>query len=695
MPQIINTNIASINAQRNLNISQNENQTALERLSSGLRINSAKDDAAGLAISTRFSSQVKGLNVAIRNAGDGVSLSQTAEGALGSITNNLQRIRELALQSANATNSSIDRKALNEEVQQLKSEIKRVSEQTNFNGTKLLDGTFTDVTFQIGANEGESVTFGIQGATIDKLGAAQTDGISSNSSNNALEAGDLVINGIAIGASTGVDDAFSSADLSNSAIAKVAAINKSTDKTGVTATINGTFVGGTGTFDATAASGATVTINNVAINVAVSSSLSSQVNLENVAKTINEKSGQTGVTAVFNGNPSTGIELTASDGRNIVIQSTSINSNLFGLPPSDTTASAAVTYVGTFTLQSSDGSKINLDTTTGNIKDAGLSVGTYSGNNSGAIGSEVSTSALSAGDLVINGVPVGPTQSNYDTASSTQNDASAIAKAAAINQVSDQTGVTAKANETIITAGTITAPSTGGAESGSFNLNGVQINIAYSSSDSIADVQRAVVTAVNNKAGLSGVTAEAFGNTFRLTASDGRNIAISTTAMSASNSIDGTEIGLTTTANSAVTVRSTVELESAGKITLGTLTGNSANAGFSIGSYGSNQSGELIKDVDISTVSGALKALGAVDNALNTVNFQRANLGAIQNRFDSTIATQSITAENLTAANSRIKDADFAAETAEMSRTQVLQQAGLSILSQANAQPKSVLKLLQ
>ncbi|MFT7091903.1 MAG: flagellin, partial [Candidatus Azotimanducaceae bacterium] len=142
MPQIINTNIASLTAQRNLNSSQSANRTALERLSSGLRINSAKDDAAGLAISTRFSSQIRGLSVAIRNAGDGISLAQTAEGALDSISSSLQRLRELALQSSNATNSDVDREALNAEAQQLISEITRTGEQTDFNGTNLLDGNF-------------------------------------------------------------------------------------------------------------------------------------------------------------------------------------------------------------------------------------------------------------------------------------------------------------------------------------------------------------------------------------------------------------------------------------------------------------------------------------------------------------------------------------------------------------------------
>lgn len=686
MPQIINTNIASINAQRNLDKSQGENQTALQRLSSGLRINSAKDDAAGLAISTRFTAQIQGLNVAIRNASDGVSLAQTAEGALGSMTENLLRIRDLALQAANATNSSIDREALNEEVQQLKAEIERVSLQTSFNGTKLLDGTFTAVTFQIGANEGENVSFGIEGTKIDQLGTSPTDGISSEPEAAALVAGDLVINGVAVPASSGVDDAFSSNNQDQSAIAKAAAINKVADQTGVTAAINGTFIGGTTSFLATTQN-VTVTVNGVSINLSASSTLSNTVNLENVAAAINEFSGQTGVTASFSGNPSQGVTLEAADGRNIIIQSTTVNTNEFGLPPSDTTAAAAVTYSGTYTLISADGSTIALDTTTGNIGNAGLAIGDYSGRNSGAISDEVPTNDLAAGDIVINGVPVGPSLDNYDTASTVNRSESAIAKAVAINEVSDRTGVTAEVNAAVLTAASIVSTSSA---SGSIDINGVQINVSYGSNDSVADRQNAIVTAINNKAGQSGVRAEAFGSTFRLISDDGRNIAIDNY-----QGVTGTQLGLSSTAVTNNVVQGTIVLSSAGKIELGTLTGNISNSGFEVGSYGSGEDGTLIRDVDISTVDGAIDALAAVDNALNVINLQRANLGAIQNRFESTIDNQQITSENLSASNSRIKDADFAAETAELSRTQVLQQAGLSILSQANAQPQNVLQLLQ
>lgn len=171
---VINTNVASINAQRNLSVSQNSLSTSLQRLSTGLRINSAKDDAAGLAISERFTSQIKGNNQAARNANDGISLAQTAEGDMAQIGNNLQRIRELAVQSANATNSASDRTALNDEVTQLVSEIDRVAKNSSFNGIKLLDGSFTAQTFQVGANAtaNDQITVAsLANAKADTLGA--------------------------------------------------------------------------------------------------------------------------------------------------------------------------------------------------------------------------------------------------------------------------------------------------------------------------------------------------------------------------------------------------------------------------------------------------------------------------------------------------------------------------------------------
>jgi flagellin len=235
MAAIINTNVVSLNAQRNLNSSQNALATSLQRLSSGMRINSAKDDAAGLAISERMSSQIRGLNQAARNANDGISMAQTAEGALGEIGNNLQRIRELAVQSRNASNSVTDRVALNNEVQQVKDEINRVASSTSFNGTKLIDGTFTNQSFQVGANVGETINIsGLVNAQSSALGSttsttANVTGVAATAF-TGITAGDLTINGTSVGAvAAGGNAVTQGANIA-------AAINTVTNTTGVMAT---------------------------------------------------------------------------------------------------------------------------------------------------------------------------------------------------------------------------------------------------------------------------------------------------------------------------------------------------------------------------------------------------------------------------------------------------------------------------
>ena len=250
MAQIINTNIMSLNAQKNLNSSQGALATSLERLSTGLRINSAKDDAAGLAISERFSSQIRGLNQAVRNANDGISLAQTAEGAMQEVSNNLQRIRELAVQSSNATNSESDRQALNEEVQQLISEIQRVATQTDFNGQALLDGSFTGQGFQVGANAGQMITVNAStNAQTAALGstefAAGTFEIAAPSDENtAIDIRDIEINGVALDDINVAASGTSAADTQTAAVnALVAAVNERYAETGVIAEADGTTAG--------------------------------------------------------------------------------------------------------------------------------------------------------------------------------------------------------------------------------------------------------------------------------------------------------------------------------------------------------------------------------------------------------------------------------------------------------------------
>ncbi|PPU95043.1 flagellin [Xanthomonas albilineans] len=393
MAQVINTNIMSLNAQRNLNLNSANLATTIQQLSTGKRVNSAKDDAAAINIGENFTTQINGLNVAGRNANDGISLAQTAEGAMVEIGNNLQRIRELAVQSANATNSTNDRQALNAEVTQLTSEIDRVANQTDFNGTKLLNGSFTGALFQVGANAGQTIGINtIVDANINVLG-----------------------------------------------------------KTGFAAT-------------------------------------------------------QTGSAAL---------------------------------------ASGTATASGSFSGMVVNG--INIDS---------VSVAT------GDVGSDVSTKI-----------------------------------AAAINNKMDQTGVYASVDST----------------SGALKLESIK-----------------------------------GGQDFSFTA--------------------GSATGATG-----------ITFSNAG-ITAATAAAGSTN---------------YVKDLDISTFDGAQKALSIVDNALKAVNSSRADMGAVQNRFTSAIANLSSASENLSASRSRIIDTDYAKTTADLTREQILQQAGTAMLAQAKSAPQSVLSLLQ
>lgn len=380
MPQIINTNIASLTAQRNLDKSQSANQQALSRLSSGLRINSSKDDAAGLAISTRFTSQIKGLGVAIRNVGDGVSLAQTADGALGTMTDNLQRIRELSIQSANATNSDVDREALQAEVTQLVAEISRTGEQTTFNGIKLLDGEF-DATFQIGANVGETVSFGISELTADSLGGGKSAGVSALGNSNALNNGDLVINGVVVGASTAADDSASTANAAASGISKAAAINKVADQTGVQATALTNIATGTAQQAATGGANSTsgtLSLNGVEIALATGD-VDQAADRSSVVTAINSRSAETGVKATDSGTAEGGVTLEAADGRNISLSFSSTGSDNLSAASTGLTSNAV--SEGGYTLTSTDGSApVVVTAGTGSLSNAGLVEGSFKAN---------------------------------------------------------------------------------------------------------------------------------------------------------------------------------------------------------------------------------------------------------------------------------------------------------------------------
>lgn len=488
MAASINTNVNSLTAQRNLGASASSLSTSIQRLSSGLRINSAKDDAAGLAIAERFTGQIRGLNQAVRNANDGISLAQTAEGALKASGDILQRVRELAVQSANASNSAGDRQALNAEVTQLVSELDRISQTTEFNGTKLIDGTFGTQKFQVGANANQTIiastanlrTSSYGNNQVNAAGGAAT--LAAAGANNTT-AGTVAING-ALGSAT------LTIAVNSTAQANAAKINAQEANTGVSATaqtdLSLTF-GSTGAYSLTLQSDNTTT-------QAISFSLSATGTADGLSaavSAINDQSSKTGVTAALN-TAGTAVILTNATGNDITVSDT------------------AVANAGSVTVQKLD-----------------------------------SAGAASGGTAVLT-----------------------------------------------------------------------------------ADITAASATTVGY-----------------ITLDSEKSFAVDTT-----------------TTNAFADTGSTLK---------------------------------KVSGLDITTFTNATDALKTVDSALAFINGERAKLGALQSRFETSIGNLQVTSENLSASRSRIQDADFASETANLSRGQILQQAGTAMVAQANQLPQGVLALLR
>ncbi len=483
------TNTSSLNAQRNLSASGSDLATSMQRLSSGMRINSAKDDAAGLQISNRLTSQINGLGVAQRNANDGISMAQTAEGAMQESTSILQRMRDLALQSANGSNSAADREALQKEVGQLQTELTRIAETTSFGDTQLLDGTFGTKSFQVGANANETISLGLSSIAADDIGTKRQD------LQGATGFGQVV---------AAVDDA--AANTAN----------------GVTATV----------FSITGKSGEAVDVN-IGLNASAASA----------AASINAESAETGVTA---------------DARS--------QAQLSGFSAGQTS----------FQLN----------------------------------GSTISANAEGATDY------------------------SSIASA--INEKTSSTGVSA----TVTDDGVVLTDETG------------------------ADIKIEDVT----------------GGSVTVT---GMNYAGEV------NSAGAVTLAGGATAGDSTTITGTVRLNSTESFSTISDTTTVAAATTAATSTSVN-----VDEVDLATQDGAQSALDIIDGAIAQIDSQRADLGAIQNRFDHTISNLANIQENVSASRSRIQDTDFATETAQMTKNQILQQAGTSILAQANQLPQAALSLI-
>jgi flagellin len=727
---VINTNIKALVAQDSARQVNLKLATAMERLSTGLRINSAKDDAAGLAISERMNSQVRGLGMAIKNANDGLSMAQTADGAYGEVTSMLQRMRELAVQAATGSMSSLDRKSLQLEIDELKSEIDNVAKTTQFNGINLLDGTAQNITLQVGANEGNTMKIGFNSVLAKDIGAGLTPALTSLGGDaevfDGFGAADLVINGVLVNTSLASDDALSFAKNEASAIAKVTSINRVTNESGVYARVNETRVIGSAMTPATGTG--SISINGVS-TASVNVGADGQMSRAALVRAINDIAKQTGVTAYDTGDNDQGIQLIADDGRNITVtfteESGTFDSTTTGI--SGTEPGASATFVGTFSLYTQSGKPIVIDHGIGgDITGTGLRMGSYqpdiaamatlerSGTGSfvgahaplsaGSAPASSSVGVLNGDTLVINGYSIPAARTTDDTASvstsASVKAASAIAIAAAINRKTDLHGVTAKANPNVIRAETATNFSAGG--NGSINLNGVTISLSTAS-------RNAVLERVNAYTGQTGVVAKSYGEGIELVAEDGRNITLATTSnLSAANlGLAGVAIGQSSsttvvTAGNANAFYGTVSLtsEKIFVVTRGSEGGTAGDdnfqaLGFREGSFGGSDKGQKIAEVDVSTQAGASLAISTISDALEDVLAAQAKSGAYQNRLDAVISVLSETVENTTAARSRVQDADYALEAANLAKAQIIAQAANAMLAQANQSQQSVLSLLQ
>jgi flagellin len=607
MPLTVNTNIPSLNAQRNVGINNSQLSRSLQRLSSGLRINKAADDAAGLAIATKFDAQVQGLNQAVRNANNAVSLVQTAEGGVNTLTNILQRLRELAVQASSDDNSASDRAATAQEATSLITEFTRVASTTEYNGMSLLDGSFTGKYFQIGANYSQMVSFTISDARARSLGGraeytAQIAGGLGNAVNANFGAGEVKINGVDVAPTNSADDQYSVLDIS---------------------------AAGPGAAGGAALSmGLTLYINSNAVTLGNMSGEAADSIAADIAAAINT-AGITNITARTINGSGWVLEATGGANLNLAIKGS-------GAVSAAATVLASI-GIGLASLQAMWGS--------GNATTA---VGNYNG------------------------------------------ESSAVAKAVAINAIKGNSGVLATAQKNSVTAATaIQAVSL---SSGDVYINGTNIGaVTVLGNDSTG----ALVTAINNKSGSTGVTGSVDTNgKLILSAADGRNISVTTST----SGIGATSLGLSgTAANSTWLYRSSIKLNDPENFTLtsaSSLYDLTGAAGTSV-AVAADVATHNVANVKLDTQDNAQSAILTIDAALNQVNGIRAGIGAVQNRLEFTVNNLQISSENMSASESRIKDADFASEVATFTRNQIMVQAGVAMVAQANTTSQYALQLLR
>jgi len=635
-----------------------------------------------------MTANIRGLSAAIRNANDGISLTQTAEGSLSSISDNLQRIRELAVQSANTGNNESDRNALNTEARQLVSEIDRIANNSQFNGIRLLDGSFQNQALQVGAGNdtNDRIAISIGSAKVSALGIGSNSSYSKvlttgqNVTNVALASGALSINGAQIGASTSDGVSYTNAD--SSAIAKASAINAASGLTGVTATVGKTTVTG---------SGAVTNLNEIAagqvmingVDMGVIGAASGAVDRgTQTAAAINAKTSQTGVIATAN--TSNGqVTLSAADGRNITVSTTTLGGTGTGFVTTTVGGSApTATATGAFKLNGVDIASVAVNAFANTVVQG---AGSTTETNTMVFGALAAGQSISINGLTYTAGATGTTAAETADAFKNIPSTKTAAQVGVINANAALKGTYAgdwAAGWT--TPSTVTDPSTLVATSATANSN--VTDMAFSSAAAIHG--SGIASAINAKTAQTGVTASANATTGTLTltvaASDGRGIELTgtptNTGLAARSSSVSSNITLSTNGDKGIVIGGTAGAES---------TGQTGNVGFNASVLSSSGG------VDLSTAAGSIAALTVLDKAINTVTDSRASMGAYQNRLTASVANLETTSMNLQASRSRILDTDYAKETTKLAKAQIIQQAATAMLAQANQSSQSVLSLLK
>ena len=697
MSMVIGTNITSLTAQRHLASSKNDMENAMERLASGNRINSSRDDAAGLAIAGRMESQISGLNQGIRNANDGIALAQSAEGALDETTSILQRMRDLSVQASSDTLTTSDRSSIQSELTALTSEIDRISSSTTFNNKALLDGSATGLQFQVGSGAGQSVSLSVTSASAADLGLA--DGGSTGAANAingtrmstavGLFENSVEINGqnwasdntplTAVGASLTVTDAngVSVAALASTADGVAAIINEGTATHGAVASASNKLVS-TGFTGSVTSSVDSMTINGTTIDDSDS--------LEGLIANINK--ANTGVTATAT--TGTGYELTNTTGEDIIVGGTITGSGL-----------VAATYIGYLSMSNTDGTATTI-TKGGYSAAEDANVNTL-GFNSRSAGSTVETKDITGGklvlgtdDLTLNGVSIGAS-----TTAATNETAASLA--AHLNTYSSSTNVQATASSQVTlnmsTTNVGDTYSTVATASDTMTVNGVvttltanmtmaamviQFNTDHAATGIVATADNGGLVLTSELGDTIGVQEDTILNIASYTLADG-----STQAIGAVN----TNIDFFGNLKLVNTAGGDVKFDT-GSQTDAELTTTLAKLGMTLQGDASAASTSGAA-VSVATSASASAAITAIDAALEKVFESRGDLGAFQNRLDHTVSNLRNVSENTSFSKSQIQDTDFATESANLAKAQVLQQAGTAMLAQANASGQSVLSLLK